>query len=80
MLLTGLGERQLQMLAARGKVPGAAKLGGTWTFDKAVLRRWIRQEQERTCRNISPSVTGSGTPELSDAGTTYDEAYEQALR
>lgn len=45
---TGLPARTVQNLAASGKIPGAAKLGGLWTFDRARLRGWIR-ERERAC-------------------------------
>ncbi len=42
---TGLSLRTVQSLAAQGKIPGAAKLGGRWTFDLVKLRKWIADEE-----------------------------------
>ena len=41
--ITGLSLRTVQALALRGEIPGAAKLGGSWTFDEAALRNWIKE-------------------------------------
>lgn len=41
--VTGLEIRTVQALALRGEIPGAAKLGGSWTFDEAALRNWIKE-------------------------------------
>lgn len=30
-------------MAARGQIPGAAKIGRAWTFNERTLRDWIRQ-------------------------------------
>ncbi len=80
LLITGLKLRQLQAMSARGEIPGAAKLGRTWTFDLRKLRRWVRErEEEAACRPISTGVGTSGGRESRFEGTTLDEAYEQAL-
>ena len=34
---TGLTARGVQAMAARGEIPGAAKIGRVWTFDAAIL-------------------------------------------
>lgn len=47
---TGLTARGLQAMAARGEVPGAAKLGRVWTFDAAKLDRWIRAREQAAQR------------------------------
>lgn len=44
-LITGLTTRTLQSLAIRAIIPGAAKLGGSWTFDVAKLRNWIAEQE-----------------------------------
>lgn len=44
--ITGLSLRTVQALALRGEIPGAAKLGGSWTFDEAALRNWIRERTQ----------------------------------
>ncbi|MEN6538746.1 MAG: GIY-YIG nuclease family protein, partial [Mizugakiibacter sp.] len=36
--ILGVEVRTVQALAARGEVPGAAKIGGLWTFDESALR------------------------------------------
>jgi len=38
--ILGVETRTVQALAARGELPGAAKIGGLWTFDEAALRNW----------------------------------------
>jgi predicted DNA-binding transcriptional regulator AlpA len=43
VVITGLSLRTVQALALRGEIPGAAKLGGSWTFDEAALRNWIKE-------------------------------------
>lgn len=45
--ITGLTVRAIQAMALRGELPGAAKLGGSWTFDEATLRTWIADEVEK---------------------------------
>ncbi|HXT81402.1 MAG TPA: helix-turn-helix domain-containing protein [Acetobacteraceae bacterium] len=78
--LTSIGRRAVQDMAAAGKIPGAAKLGGLWTFDPDKLSRWITQRERQACRSIStyaaPSIgAGSKSP---DANT--DQAYERLMR
>lgn len=58
-LKTGLARRTIQKMAQRGEIPGAAKLGSTWTFDRAKLTRWIRNK-ERECQITSINVTAPG--------------------
>jgi excisionase family DNA binding protein len=41
--ILGIEVRTVQALAARGELPGAAKVGKLWTFDEAALRLWIRE-------------------------------------
>ena len=53
--ITGLSLRQIQTMAARGMIRGAAKLGGVWTFNAAKLRRWIASREEEACRTITIS-------------------------
>lgn len=40
--ILGISTRTVQSLAAKGELPGAAKIGGLWTFDKKALRDWLR--------------------------------------
>lgn len=38
--ILGVELRTVQALAARGELPGAAKIGGLWTFDVKILNRF----------------------------------------
>lgn len=48
VLKTGLAKRTVQKMAQRGEIPGAAKLGTVWTFNRYKLARWII-DAERRC-------------------------------
>lgn len=61
VLKTGLAKRTIQKMAQRGEIPGAAKLGTVWTFNRIKLARWITQ-QERRC---SAAGAAARTPEWS---------------
>lgn len=45
--ILGINSRTVQGMALRGELPGAAKIGGLWTFSESALRKWIK---ERTVR------------------------------
>lgn len=82
--ILGISGRSVQALAARGEIPGAAKIGGLWTFDESALRLWIREKA--TCQ-IDPrrrnTRSGGETSSGLDSRSTersIDRAYEQALR
>ncbi|MDF2809900.1 MAG: hypothetical protein K0S56_931 [Microvirga sp.] len=40
--ILGISVRSVQSLAAKGELPGAAKVGGLWTFDETALRSWLK--------------------------------------
>ena len=81
--ITGLRIRTVQAMAARGEIPGAAKLGGSWTFDEAALRNWIKERT--TCpkdRRRQSTHTGEGIRygrALPLADVNIERAYEQAM-
>lgn len=79
--MTGYSLRQVQELAAAGKIPSAAKLGAQWSFDPVRVRRWIKQkEREAECpRQTSSRGRASTTRASKSMVTTSDEAYERAL-
>ncbi len=80
LLITGLKLRQLQAMSARGEIPGAAKVGRTWTYDVRKLRRWVREREEAaTCQAIFIGAGISGGRESKFEGGTFDEAYEHLL-
>lgn len=76
---TGLARRTIQAMAARGQIPGAAKLGSTWTFDKLKLARWIKS-REAACRATSTSETAFGMPAFKWQAETTDDHLKQLLR
>jgi excisionase family DNA binding protein len=82
--ILGISGRTVQALAARGEIPGAAKIGGLWTFDEAALRLWIRERS--TCpknQGLQSTPTGGETRFGRGSRSTeksIDRAYEQALR
>jgi predicted DNA-binding transcriptional regulator AlpA len=55
---TGLSRRTVQAMASRGQIPGAAKFGKLWTFDRMKLARWIR-DKERECLSQAISTSGA---------------------
>lgn len=81
--ILGVTERTVQALALRGELPGAAKIGGSWTFDEAALRNHIKERtkwpSDRRPRNTpigAAASYGRGSP-LADVN--IERAYEQAM-
>jgi predicted DNA-binding transcriptional regulator AlpA len=81
--ITSLSVRQIQAMAAAGKIPGAARLGGVWSFDLAKIDAWvraaereaIRQDYKFTTREVlSPQNKSSIPPDQS-----IDAAYQRLL-
>ena len=86
MLIAGRPKRTMQALAAEGKIPGAAKLGGRWTFDERRLRGWIQEQEGETCqRNLPPQRAATGAAKSYGRGSwsaalNDDGAYERAMQ
>lgn len=57
--ILGVETRTVQALALRGELPGAAKIGGLWTFDEAALRNYIK-ERIQCPRDRRPLNTHTG--------------------
>jgi predicted DNA-binding transcriptional regulator AlpA len=70
--ITGLAVRTVQLMALRGEIPGAAKLGGSWTFDEATLRAWVAEQVKKT------QFRASATRKAAFDG--IDLEYEHAMR
>lgn len=75
---TGLAKRTIQKMAQRGDIPGAAKLGSTWTFDRIKLARWIRNK-ERECQITSINETAFGMRGFKWAVGTSENPYRQEI-
>jgi hypothetical protein len=56
-----LGRRQIEKMAATGRIPGAIKFGRRWTFDLMQLRQFVQAEGERQWkeRNVSRPQPGA---------------------
>lgn len=83
--ITSLSLRKVQEMAAAGQLPGAAKLGGVWTFDPTQIRAWIRhQERKAACRANYPTTATVAATSSGDVSMLPDEsiaqAYEQLIR
>jgi hypothetical protein len=79
-MITGLPERTLQSLSARGEIWGAAKLGKRWTFDRQRLRAWVRaHEAANENRKISISGTAFGMPASLSTGPSIDDRLKRAI-
>lgn len=79
--MTSLSLRQIQDMAAKGDIPGAAKLGGVWTFDPLRVRAWIREEQRKCLANPKTSTSGAipGGDVSVSPDENIEEAYEQLI-
>ena len=53
----GVPRRTVQDMAAKGEIPGAALIRRRWTFDKAKLRRFIKDKEAEVARraHVRPS-------------------------
>lgn len=69
----GGSRRKVQMLAAAGRIPSAARLGGgAWSFNEKAVRAWIREEEEKTARSARALGTLSRAP---DADSAYEKLF-----
>lgn len=77
--ILGVSTRMVVKMAANGNLPGAAKIGGTWTFDKEKLRRFILEKEYECQRKTSTYETVCIGYKLPSAGNSSDKAYTQAM-
>jgi hypothetical protein len=73
-------------MASRGEIPGAAKIGATWSFNIVMLDAFVNQKERETCQNrlrhrrvVSGAVTPS-MPAYRPAALTSNGHYEQTIR
>ena len=76
--MTGLSKRQVQAMAAQGRIPSAAQLGKVWTFRESAVRRWI-ESRERKWQGTSIAVERHSGAAYRLPGMNIAEAYEQAI-
>lgn len=77
--MLGIAPRTVQAMVARGMLPGAARVGGVYTFDCAKLRRYLDGEEARCRMNISTNVDRSGGLEPPPTDGSIELAYERAI-
>lgn len=74
----------VQQMAAQGKVPGSAKIGGVWTFDPDALDAWVKkleaQVGTRARRGVTPNMKSTIRPRVSVDESAYEEAISSARR
>lgn len=77
---TGLSRRTVQAMASRGQIPGAAKFGKLWTFDRMKLARWIR-DKERECQSQATSISAGAytTPVFKWPGPSAASPLKQQI-
>jgi excisionase family DNA binding protein len=86
-LIVGLSVRTVQAMAARGELPGAARIGSLWTFNEAKLQQFIldkEHETERRAANIRqalsrPTARGVRPPSERAVEKRYEETMAQLL-
>ena len=79
-LILGVSQRTVQSMVARGLLPGAAKIGGILTFDRAKLSRYLEGEEARCRMSISTSEARSGGCAPPPTASSSEKAYEQAMQ
>lgn len=74
--------RTVQDMAARGQIPGAARIGKLWTFDPIKLERFITAKEGECQQNENRISTSAkvfgGSERLSTAGNT-ERAFTRAM-
>lgn len=77
--ITGMSRRQVQAMAAGGKIPSAAQLGKQWTFDEARVRIWIRAREKAVWQATSTGAVKHGGAGLRLRERNIEEAYARAI-
>lgn len=58
--ILGIAARTVQLMALRGELPRAARVGRVWTFEEAALREYIEERIQRPSRTTQ--CAGSARP------------------
>ena len=51
--------RTVQGMAARGELPGAARIGRNWTFSAEKLRRFIAERENECLTCAAPAISAT---------------------
>ena len=52
--ILGVSQRTVQSMATAGELPGAARIGGTWTFNSEKLTAFVKQRERDAERVVVP--------------------------
>lgn len=77
--LTGLDARTLQEKAAAGLIPGARKVFGRWTYDRAILVKLGSSPCQKNFRRGYTGETKSSGRVSRSGGSNTAKAYELVL-
>ena len=84
----GVEPRTIRDMAARGEIPGAAKIRGVWSFDIALLDAFVSEKERQTCQSAihaRPLRAASGglvssTVASKPPGKTSNGHYERTIQ
>ena len=75
--ILGVSQRSIQGLALRGEIPGAARIGGIWTFDPGKLVAFVAQRERDAER---PEASGKpAKPPRQQTQTKVNAAYQALM-
>jgi hypothetical protein len=77
--ILGLSRRGLQNQAQRGAVPGSAKIGGLWTFDRDKLDKFVADKEAECLNQTSTYAAASIGCEPPSRASNIAKAYERAM-
>jgi len=83
--ILGKQDRTVRALASSGQLPGAAKIGGAWTFNLVKLRAYVDFKEREACQNARPQRAVSGAVKRSGgafkpAAVTSSGHYAQTIQ
>src|SRR5215469_2702337 len=76
--ITSLSIRKVQEMAASGKIPGAAKFDGVWTFDPVQIKAWIHQRERAAACPMKDPYANAATS-IPAAYVLPDESLNEAF-
>jgi len=83
--ILGKHPRTVRAMAGRGELPGAAKIGGTWTFNLDILRTFVSSKEQEVWQSVRPqrAVSGATTSSMGGykpAAKISNGHYEQTIQ
>lgn len=75
--ILGVTSRTVQAMALRGELPGAAKIGGLWTFDEVALRKWLQERTMKPSQEFSSRSSAYRSRDVERSAKTCEEALRR---